>query len=124
MDFSSQVGKSDGIEQKFQDQLSREILLSQRLRASVLIGLAGGLALFLLVAFAIVKLIIGGEFLPRAAVPLATGMVIYHWLMRQYIDQQIREERAIKSRVWYYHAAIEISVITCFVIVGIANGAR
>jgi len=99
-------------EQKFQDQLSREMLLSQKLRLAVVAGLMGFCAFFLAIEFVRVKWV-GGEISPPLVViVIATLMTFYQLLMRQHINGRLKKGRVIANWVWYVHTGIEISVVT------------
>ncbi|MBT3603726.1 MAG: response regulator [Candidatus Latescibacteria bacterium] len=100
------------LEQKLQDQLSREILLSQRLRLVVVAGIMGICGVFLTLEFARAIWIRAEEFPPLVILPIILVMVVYQLVLRHYINGRLHQEIAVSSWVWYVHTGIEISVVT------------
>jgi hypothetical protein len=99
-------------EQKFQDQLAREILLSQKLRLAVVAGLMGFCAVFLGIEFVRIEWVGGEIHPPLVVIVIATLMTLYQLLVRQYINGRLQKDQSIANWVWYVHTGIEISVVT------------
>lgn len=102
---------------QFQDQLSKEILLSQRLRVGVFAGLMGVGTCMLLIDFVYTEWVLGMKFPPVAAIPIGLTMGAYQLLMRYYIGQRFDQNKPIKNWVWYVQVGFEVSMVTFAMIV-------
>ena len=79
--------------QKFQDQLSREILLGQQLRLAVVAGVMSFCAIFLMAEFIRVEWTHGERHPPVIVIFVATLMTIYQLLVRRYVRGRLRQDR-------------------------------
>lgn len=100
------------ITQAYQAEFAREILVSQKLRASVLMGLFGfGLCVLLLGQF-VFQVILDEAFFPGPIMPFSVVMIVFQLGVWQYAAWAIRKERVVASWVWYVVAALEITLVT------------
>ena len=104
--------------ERFQSQLAQEMMISQRLRTSILSALFAIAAVFL---FAMAGLAYFKQNSPTSAAPavvnaLALSMAVYEFMMRQFIDRRIRWRSVVPKRTWYLNALIEVSILTLVIV--------
>ncbi|MDP6037089.1 MAG: ATP-binding protein [Candidatus Latescibacteria bacterium] len=109
---SSSLSDLATLEQRFQSQLSHEILVSQKLRATVLFGMFAVALLFLFGGEFVVRQIFGADYFPGPVVPFSVVMMVVQLFMWLYIARAIRDEATIPSWVWYLRSLAEITLVT------------
>lgn len=108
------------LEQRFQEQLSREILISQRLRVVLTATLISVLILLLVSDFIYTEFYMGKRFPPVVVLPIAVGMTLFQFLMWRFISYKLQQDASVAHWVWYVQAGIEISGVT-LALVALAN---
>lgn len=109
---SANTSTQAALEQRFQSQLSQEVLVSQKLRAAVLFGMFAAALLFLFGGEFVVRQVFGEGFFPGPVMPFSVVMMVVQLLMWLYIARAIRREATIASWVWYLRSVVEITLVT------------
>lgn len=111
--FNSQdASKVTGLEQRFQTEFSREILLCQHLRASILAGIFGVAILFLVLCLVYFKVIHGEPFFPMPLILFSLIMMVFQLGVRHYIYRAVCAQTDVSGWLFYVGASIEISVVS------------
>lgn len=100
------------VAQIFQAEFAREVLLSQKLRASVLVGLFGVGLLFLLIAHVVFETILEEAFFPGPVMPFCVVMMVFQLGLRFGISGVMKQEKTISNWVWYVSAGFEVTLVT------------
>jgi len=113
-----QTPSEKGLASQFQDQLSREMLMSQRLRTAILAGVFM-VAAFFLVASYVVSYFSDNhteEVVPFVVLAVTAGMAVFEYSVHQLINRRIHAGLPFKNWVWYTHSLIEITTVTIVLI--------
>jgi adenylate cyclase len=103
---------ADSASNLFEAELGRQILVSERERASL--QALVGVALLLIVAVLNAVHIATATPLPafKAALFVVATVIVYEWVMRQLFNRYLREERQLPPVIRYLNVAIETSFPT------------
>jgi adenylate cyclase len=108
----SEIHRAGTGSQLFEAELGRQILASEKERATIQALIGAGLFL-IAVLFAGIHFIAGIP-LPAAKAPLlvTTGAVLYELSMRRLFDRYLRQDRQLPRAIRYLNTAIETSIPT------------
>ena len=97
---------------RFEDQLSREILLGQRLRATILAGVFAAIVVALGLLVVVDAALLGRDVLP-AVVPVIPVVLMAHQLaLRWHIGRALAGLVRVREGFWHLNALVEISEIS------------
>lgn len=100
--------------QRFQRQLAREILASQRLRVTILACLAGVSTLFLtlVVIFKYSGLVPGYAWPPLIVPAVTASLTVYEIAMRWFVGRCIRRSSFVPPWIWLAGSFLEVSAMS------------
>lgn len=115
-------------EQRFKEEFARELLLSERLRVTILMGVflfsAAYAALLLLLARGgvLARLPQSDLHIAGVAVAVSLAAVLYEYFMRRFITGRLKQNKPAPAWRWYLNAFIETSIPTLSVyIIGVGQ---
>jgi signal transduction histidine kinase/DNA-binding NarL/FixJ family response regulator len=108
--------------QRFQSQLAREILVSQRLRVTIMASLAGASTVFLtFVAVLKYSGLIPGYAWPPWFIPVLTAAVtVYELAMRKFVDRCISRSKAVSPGIWLAGSFLEVTTMSVMVVAALS----